>query len=320
MKFAFELKQGNILPATAASPAVLVFAAPTDEEKHELCKTLEIDADDLDSALDPDEMSRVEFAHERVAIIWKRPKNVAIDQQQLRFDVSSVGLFLHHDRLVVVMAEETIPFSTKREFQHVNTPVDLLLGFLLHTVHHYLGHLKVIKQITVDLGSKISASLENRYLLQMFSLSESLIYYVNAIETNSAVLAKLHANSQRLGLTPEQVEALHDIALDNQQCARQAHIYSSVLSGLMDARGTIVNNNVNVLLKNLTLINVIFLPLTLIASIGGMSEFSMMTHGVDWKVSYSILTLGMILLGWATWVTLVRMLDKRLTRQERARS
>lgn len=319
MKLGFELKQGGISPATDAHASVLVFVEPTVAEKQELCKTLDLDADDLESALDPDEMSRVEFSQERVSIIWKRPKNVAIDQQ-LRFDVSSVGLFLHHDRLVMVMAEETIPFSTKREFQHVNTSVDILLGFLLHTVHHYLGHLKVIKQITVELGSKISASLENRYLLQMFSLSESLIYYVNAIETNSAVLAKLHARAQRLGLTPHQLESLNDIALDNQQCARQAHIYSSVLSGLMDARGTIVNNNINVLLKNLTLINVIFLPLTLIASIGGMSEFSMMTQGSDWRISYSLLTLGMILLGWATWVTLVRILDKRLTRQTRARS
>ena len=70
--------------------------------------------------------------------------------------------------------------------------------------------------------------------------------------------------------------------------SRQADIYSSVLSGLMDARGTIVNNNMNVLLKNLTLINIVFLPLNLIASIGGMSEWSMMTQGLDWRISYSL--------------------------------
>jgi hypothetical protein len=51
-----------------------------------------------------------------------------------------------------------------------------------------------------------------------------------------------------------------------------------------------------------------------------MSEFSMMTQGSDWRISYSLLALGMILLGWATWVTLVRILDKRLTRQARTGS
>jgi magnesium transporter len=178
-----------------------------------------------------------------------------------------------------------------------------------------VGHLRVIKQITTELGGKISASMENRYLLQMVALSESLIYYQNAIEANGAVLARLRGNVERMAFSSAQVEALHDIELENQQCARQAQIYSSVLSGLMDARGTIVNNNVNVLLKKLTLINVIFLPLTLIASIGGMSEFSTITEGVDWRISYGLLTLAMILLGWATWVALVWMLDKRQARQ-----
>ena len=72
------------------------------------------------------------------------------------------------------------------------------------------------------------------------------------------MLAKLRALAPQLGLSPQQQQLLDDIVLENQQAARQANIYSSVLSGLMDARGTIVNNNMNVLLKNLTLINIVF--------------------------------------------------------------
>ena len=120
--------------------------------------------------------------------------------------------------------------------------------------------------------------MENRYLLQMFALSESLIYYQNAIEANGTVLVKLTARAERLASTKHQEDFLDHIVLENKQCARQAQIYSSVLSGLMDARGSIINNNMNVLLRNLTLINVVFLPLNLIAGIGGMSEFAMMTR------------------------------------------
>jgi magnesium transporter len=74
----------------------------------------------------------------------------------------------------------------------------------------------------------------------------------------------------------------------------------------MDARGNLVNNNMNTLLKNLTLINVVFLPLNLIASIGGMSEFSMMTQGVDWRISYTLLCVAMLLIGWLTAIVLKR--------------
>jgi magnesium transporter len=317
MKAGFLLENGRFVPANGARPAVLVYAAPTAQEKQEVIETLGLDAYDLESSLDPDEISRVEFVADRVSVIWKRPKNATFDQQQVRFDVASIGLFLYRDQLVAITGDEAMPFNAK-EFQNATSPVDVLLRILLHTVHHYLGHLKVIKQLTVELGQKISASMENRYLLQMFALSESLIYYLNAIEANGTVLTKLRTNADRLALPKQDAEFLHDVLVDNQQCARQAQIYSSVLSGLMDARGTIVNNNVNLLLKKLTLINVIFLPLTLIASIGGMSEFSMMTHAIDWRVSYTLLVLGMAGLGWVTWIAITKWLDKRPTKLVRA--
>jgi len=220
----------------------------------------------------------------------------------------------------MIIGENFVPFPAK-EFQGVSSTVDVLLKYLFNTIRHYVGHLKVIKQITADLESKISASMENRYLLQMFTLSESLTYYLTAIEANGAVLSKLSGRAERLGFSKQQIDFLDDTVLENRQCARQAQIYSTVLSGLMDARGTIINNNMNVLLKNLTLINIVFLPLNLIASIGGMSEFSMMTKGMDWKLSYFLLSFGMVLFGWLTWFILVRYIDKgQRTRDAKRRS
>ena len=313
MKSQLQIKDGSLVPAPAAFD-VVVYSVPTQEERQDAIRIWNLDRYDVDSALDPDEIPRIEYAPGRVALIWKRPKNVAVDDQ-LRFDVASMGFFLEQGKLIIITDEQAVPLSAK-EFTGASSVFDVLFRYLLHTVHHYLGHLRVIKQITVELSSKIGASMENKYFLQMFALSESLVYYLNAIEANGAVLAKLKANAERLDLPAKQVQFLHDLILDNQQCARQAQIHSSVLAGLMDARGTIINNNVNVLLKNLTLINVVFLPLTLIASIGGMSEFTMMTKDIDWRVSYSLLTLVMVLLGWATWAVLVRVLDKRQTRQQ----
>jgi len=314
MKTGFALAAGALVPVTAAARAqILVYTAPDQDEKREVVQSLSMDPHDLESALDADEIARVEFLADCVSIIWKQPKNVSIEEQ-LRFDVGSIGLFLHQDRLIVIAGENS-PSFTAREFQRCASPVDVLLKLLEHTVRHYLGHLKVIKQITAELGAKITGSMENQYLLQMLVLGESLIYYINAIEANSGVLAKLQKHAQRLQLTPQQIDKLHDLGVDNQQCARQACIYSDVVSGLMDARGTIINNNVNTLLKKLTLINVIFLPLNLIASIGGMSEFSMMTQGIDWRISYSLFGISMVALGWGSWHALVRVLEKRHRRK-----
>jgi magnesium transporter len=314
MKEAFALSDGSVVSCAAGERVdILLYTAPDAHEKHEVIEKLSLDPHDLESALDADEISRVEFSADCVSIIWKQPKNVSV-QEQLRFDVGSMGLFLHENRLIAILGDGA-PAFTAREFRRCHSATDILLKLLDHTVRHYLGHLKVIKQLTVELGSKITGSMENQYLLQMLALAESLIYYINAIEANSGVLAKLHAHAQQLGLTTEQIDRLHDICVDNQQCARQARIYSDVVSGLMDARGTIISNNVSVLLKKLTLISIIFLPLNLIASIGGMSEFSMMTKDIDWRISYSIFGLAMVALGWGSWHLLVQMFEKRPSRK-----
>jgi magnesium transporter len=145
-----------------------------------------------------------------------------------------------------------------------------------------------------------------------------LVYYLDAIEGNGAVLSKMRSIAGQRGFQPRHLQLLDDIILENAQAGRQANIFSSVLSGLMDARGTIVNNNMNVLLKNLTLINIVFLPLNLIASIGGMSEWSMMTAGLDWRLSYFLFSLGMVVFGWGTWIFMKRVIDRGAVRNQDA--
>jgi magnesium transporter len=81
----------------------------------------------------------------------------------------------------------------------------------------------------------------------------------------------------------------------------------------MDARASIVNNNLNVLMKHLTVINVVFMPLNVLASIGGMSEYTMMTRGLPWPLAYCLFMLGLLAIGWATYFVL-RRFERRAAR------
>jgi len=73
---------------------------------------------------------------------------------------------------------------------------------------------------------------------------------------------------------------------------------------LMDAIVGFVNINQNKVIKQLTIISIIFMPLNFLAGVGGMSEYSMMTKGIPWPVSYLIFTIAMVLVGWITYVCL----------------
>lgn len=66
-------------------------------------------------------------------------------------------------------------------------------------------------------------------------------------------------------------------------------------------------NRTNAPLRRLTLITTIFMPLTLIAGIGGMSEFTMMVGQKNWKIAYVILLVVMAVIALINYRLLMRM-------------
>lgn len=83
-------------------------------------------------------------------------------------------------------------------------------------------------------------------------------------------------------------------------------LYSSLLNNYM----TKMSNATNISVRRLTLIATIFMPLTLIASIGGMSEWTMITGQENWKLTYPLFIFGMMIIGIATFFFIKRM-EKR---------
>ena len=69
-------------------------------------------------------------------------------------------------------------------------------------------------------------------------------------------------------------------------------------------------NQTNSIVRRLTLITTIFMPLTLLAGIGGMSEWSMMTNPENWMISYPLFVLGMVILGAANYFFLKKLEKK----------
>jgi magnesium transporter len=308
----YDITANGLAEVNEASGPIVVATAPDDQAQTFLKEKFSLDDYDLGSTLDSDEVPRLEGSRGRLLLIWKVPESATVSET-VELGVSTLGICLEKDRLGFVRASGDIGF-TDREFRSVRSARDVMLALLLRTVRHFVGHLRVIRLISGELEKKITVSMENKHLLQMFSLSESLVYYQDSIEGNAAVLSKLRSVAGQFGFDSRQLELLDDIVLENTQAARQASIFASVLSGLMDARGTIVNNNMNIQLKNLTLINIVFLPLNLIASIGGMSEWSMMTKTIDWRLSYAMFSLAMIVIGWGTWFFVKNVIDRDVVR------
>ncbi len=248
---------------------ILLYIDPSEEERRHLVEMLNIDRHTLASALDPNELGRVEFEPDHAAIIFKRPKQYCADDN-FYFKISSVGMFLFAEQLVIVIADDDLRFEGKH-FLQLQSLRDVVLKTAFRSIWHFEEHLKVFNMIAEELEHKVNKSMENKHLLHMFTLEKSLVYYLNAIGSNGRVIEKLKATGTRLRLTADDIEFLDDLTIENAQCQEMATTYSQVLSSLVGARVSVVSNNLNATMKRLMLVTIGLMLPTAVFSIFGMN-------------------------------------------------
>jgi magnesium transporter len=83
---------------------------------------------------------------------------------------------------------------------------------------------------------------------------------------------------------------------------------------LMDATIGFININQNKRVNQLTVFSVVFMPINILAGVGGMSEFSMMTEGIAWPLAYGSFLIGSALIGLITYILLKNFEKRRLKR------
>jgi len=263
------LNDGKITDVGTGEPTVLVYSAPDADERKYLIEELKIDEHTLNSSLDPDELGRLEFEPEHIAMILKRPKRYTVEDS-FHFKVLSTGVFLFKDRLVIVLSED-VPIFEGRPFIKMKTLQDILLKLIYRAILHFVEHIKGITLLSNEIEQHINIAMGNKELINLFTLEKSLVYYLSAINSNHVLIHKIKNSAAKIGLNPENLEFLDDIVIENSQCRGQAEIYSEVLANLMDARASIISNNLNVRIKTLTILTIAIMLPTLVVSVFSMN-------------------------------------------------
>jgi magnesium transporter len=104
-------------------------------------------------------------------------------------------------------------------------------------------------------------------------------------------------------LSPSQQEEARQIVRDIESLDGHTTFLFGKINFLMDATVGFININQNRRVSKLTSLGVVFLPINVLAGIGGMSEYTMMTGDlhIPWPVAYAAFTLASIFIGWGTY-------------------
>ena len=112
--------------------------------------------------------------------------------------------------------------------------------------------------------------MKNKELIQMLRLQKSLVYFSTALKSNEVVLEKLMKH-EYIKTYPEDTDLLEDAIIENKQAIEMANIYSSILTGTMDAFASVISNNLNIVMKFLTSVTIVMAIPTMISSFFGMN-------------------------------------------------
>lgn len=263
----YEIVDDRILPTDYEDSKIIVIYNPTKEEKNFLADVLKIDKNTIDSSLDPNEVSRIDVSDNYISVMCKTPKNKNFEENL--FSVTTFGVFLFSEKLLVLSLENVFLFDEK-EIRAKNLK-EVFLKILDQPTLHFTENLKVISIISEEIEEKINEAMENRFLINMFTLEKSLVYYLSSLNENMLAFEKLEALSERMQFTKHESTLLKDYYIECKQCYKQAEIHSNILSSLMDARVSIVSNNLNILMKTLTMMTILIMLPTFVVSVFSMN-------------------------------------------------
>ena len=246
---------------------------PTASEILEIADACQIDPDHLKAPLDEEERSRIEAEDEYTLILVDIP---SIEERNGKdwFVTIPMAIITTKDVLITVCLEET-PILTAfmdgrvRDF-HTFMKTRFILQILYKNATQYLQYLRIIDKKSEVIENKLHQSQKNEELIELLELQKSLVYFTTSLRSNEAVLEKL-IKLESIKKYPEDTELLEDVIIENTQAIEMANIYSGILSSMMDAFASVISNNLNDVMKILSVITIVMSIPTIVFSAYGMN-------------------------------------------------
>jgi magnesium transporter len=247
---------------------------PTQDEFELIRNEFNVPEDIFNDILDPDERPRVEFDDEFQLVILRIP--VSNSNNGLPFQTIPLGIFITDKQTITICGaqNEVLPHEQpslyREQYQQVTDVLNFVLKLFFRSAKIYLKYLKQINQQTTLIEKELEKSIRNEELNQLLKMEKCLVYFITSIKSNEIVLTKLK-NSKQYAITEVNEDLLEDAIIENKQAQEMAQIYSDIQTGMMDAFASVISNNLNVVMKQLTSISIILMIPTLIASLYGMN-------------------------------------------------
>ena len=245
---------------------------PTEEDQQLLQEQYQIPDYFLSDISDTDERARYEYDDGWMLIILRIPY---VKEVRSRTPYTTVPLGIIHKRDVTItvcyyetnMMIDFVSYQQKRG-EGFTDYVDMIFRLFLSSAVWYLKRLKQISMLIDKAKRNLDREVNNESLIGLSRLQDSLTYFNTSIRGNETLLSKLKFKLQIDELDADLIE---DVNIEMTQARETTSIYSNILESTMDTYQSIINNNMNTIMRTLTSVTIILMLPTLVASFFGMN-------------------------------------------------
>src|SRR5450830_326118 len=231
----------------------------------------------------------------------------------------AVAFIIKNDTLFSVRSEELPVFRLQRlraraQAGYVSEAKDVLLDLYAADIEYSANALEDEYARLDEVGRQVFGShMTNEVaakILTSISVEEDLNGRIrrNVLDTRNALSFLM----RRKLLSAVQIEDVREILRDIESLDGHTTFLFNKINFQMDATAGFLNVNQNKDLKRLTIISVVFMPINVLAGIGGMSEFTMMTEGIPWPIAYGSFVAVMIAIGALTYAFLLKIESRKI--------
>jgi len=245
---------------------------PSAKEINRLTKKYGVPIEFLTDPLDVDERARIETEDKCTLIILRIPYHDS--EGEVPYITVPVGIILLESLIITVCSRKNTVLTSEKEGRirnlHTAKKTRFVLQVFYKTATEFLRYLKQINAQTNTIENELQKSTRNRELIKLLNIEKCLVFFTTSLRADEIMMERI-SRSKVLRMYTDDQDILEDVIVEYRQAIEMTNIYSNILSGMMDAFASVISNNLNVVMKLLTLITIIISVPTLIASIYGMN-------------------------------------------------
>lgn len=245
---------------------------PTEADRRQLEEEYHIPDYFLSDISDTDERARYEYDEGWQLIILRIPYMKEV-RSRTPYTTVPLGIIHKGDVTITVcyfendMMQDFVAYQ-KRRGEGFTDYVDMVFRLFLSSSVWYLKRLKQISLLLDRAKRSMDHSINNTSLVNLSRLQDSLTYFITSIRGNETLLQKLKF---KLPIDELDADLIEDVNIEISQARETASIYAEILESTMDTYTSIINNNMNTVMRTLTSFSIILMFPTLISSLFGMN-------------------------------------------------